>query len=142
MADVERTQNRIYLKEDRYDNPKETYKVLARMVKESRGIREGSSVCDFGCAAGEFLFFLSKQFPTGRYWGCDIFPELIQKARERVPGVEFETGSILNRALLPEGSIDVAFALGVISIFDEFETSLENLLYWTKKGGYIYPRPI
>jgi len=138
VSDVERTQNRIYLKENRYDNPNETYKVFARMVKESGAIRQGSNVCDIGCAAGEFLYFLRKEFPGAHYWGCDVFGELVQKARAVVPDVQFEVGSILDRDLLPANSVDVAFALGVISIFDEFETSLSNLLHWTKKNGCIY----
>jgi len=148
MSNVESTQNRIYLAENRYDNPKETYKVLARMTRESGGVEPGAKVCDFGCAAGEFLYFIRKQFPGGAYWGCDIYPELIEKAREHVSGVEFKTGSILDKNLLPQGSVDLAFVLGVISVFDQFEPSIDNLLHWTKKGGRIYilglfnPHPI
>lgn len=37
-----------------------------------------------------------------------------------------------------ENQIDMAFLIGVHSIFDEFETCFNNLIKWTKPGGRVY----
>ena len=54
--DFRRTHDQhVYLGEDRYDEPKEIFKVLAGLAKYTGALREGTTVCDFGCATGEFL---------------------------------------------------------------------------------------
>ena len=139
MITVQRTQDKkIYLNEDRYERPLEVFKMVVRHVKRSGGVKPGARVCDFGCAAGEFLFYLTRECPGGDYTGYDVVPELLERAHEKVAGVEFREGSVLDRSLVPEASIDVAFMVGVHSIFDAFEPCLSNLLVWTKPKGRIY----
>lgn len=136
---IQRTHDKIvYLKENRYDQPKEIFKILFARARQSGVLRCGSVVSDFGCAAGEFLYYLRGSSPSANYYGYDVIPELLEKAKEKVPGIEFRFGSVLDKTLLPPASVDVAFMTGVLSIFDEFETPLANLLSWTKKGGAIY----
>jgi hypothetical protein len=60
------------------------------------------------------------QEPAATYWGYDVVPELLAKAREKVPGVTFSQGSVLERSLLTNGSLDVAFMIGAHEIFDDF----------------------
>lgn len=134
-----RTHDRdLYLGEDRYEEPKEMFKSLVELVRQSGGVSDGARVCDLGCAAGEFLYHLQRQFPEGEYHGYDVVPELLAKARRLAPAVEFGDGSVLDRELLPAASFDLTFMLGVHCIFDEFETSLGNLLHWTRPGGRAY----
>src|SRR3990167_37337 len=83
---------KIYLEEDRYDKPKEIFKILGNLALQSGVLKEGSKVGDFGCASGEFLYYLSQRYPTAKYYGYDVVPDLVEKARERVPGVEFFHG--------------------------------------------------
>lgn len=128
----------LYLREDRYDNPKEVSKTLAQMATTSGLLRPGNIVRDFGCAGGEFLYYLSSICPEAHYYGYDIQPELVLRARERVLGVEFQVGSVLDEMLLPEGVSDISYMLGVHTYFDDFEPSFRNLLRWTRKGGRIY----
>ncbi|MBM4294440.1 MAG: class I SAM-dependent methyltransferase [Deltaproteobacteria bacterium] len=128
----------VYLKEDRYENPKEIFKLLADMVRRSGLKLSGSVICDIGCATGEFIYFLKKQFPESNYIGIDIEPDLINKACQNVKGVEFKIGSVLDQKILPHSSIDIAFLNGVHSIFDDFKDLLFNLLHWTRPGGRIF----
>lgn len=142
-VNVQRTHDKeIYLKEDRYEKPKEIFKVMADLVRHDQVITTDCLVCDFGCAAGEFLYYLVRQFPEAQYTGFDVVPELIEKAREKLPDVRFQSGSVLDRSILPESSVDVAFLLGVLSIFDEFEPCISNMLYWVRPGGRIYVKGI
>lgn len=136
---VQRTHDKaVYLQEDRYEHPKEIFKMIFRQVQASGGLRSGEMACDFGCAAGEFLYYLHREAPQARYTGFDIVPELLEKARTRVPGPEFRLGSVLDRGLLPEASIDVALMVGVHEIFDDFRPSFSHLLRWTRPGGRIF----
>lgn len=128
----------VYLNEDRYENPKEIFKTVHRYAKSGKSLRPGAIVGDFGCAAGEFLYYLRSQEPAARYCGYDVVPELLAKAREKVYGCDFKEGSVLDQALLSGGSLDVAFMVGVHEIFDDFVPAVSNLLYWTRPGGSIY----
>ena len=136
---VKRTHDKeIYLKEDRYAQPKEYFKVIAGLMQESGVMQKGSRICDVGCAAGEFLYYLVEQFPMAQFYGYDIVEDLLVKARGKVPRAVFEHGSVLDRNLLEGESFDVIFLLGVHQIFDEFETCIGNVLSWLRKGGRAY----
>ena len=137
--EVRRTHDlEVYLKEQRYEEPKELFKILAGIVKRSGAMVEGSRVFDFGCAAGEFLYYMRKEFPSAKYIGYDVVPELIDAARQKVQGVDFRLGSVTEAQLLTCDSIDVAFMAGVHSIFDEFESCFSNLFRWVRPGGRLY----
>ena len=139
MTRIERTHDKqIYLAEEHYERPREIEKMILSRVAEHGGIPAGATVCEFGCAAGEFLLHLQRQAPAASYTGYDVVPEFLEKARARVLGPAFLPGSVLDRGLRPEASIDIAFMIGVHSIFDDIETSLSNLLHWTRPGGRVY----
>lgn len=136
---VDRTHDlEIYLHEDRYERSKEYHKHLAQLAIESRALRQGCSVGDFGCATGEFLYHLSRRFPDACYTGYDVAAELLAMGRERVPWVTFVQGNVLDRNLALHEAHDVTFMMGVHPVFDEFETCFSNMLYWTRPGGTVY----
>ena len=53
-----RTHDKLYLKENRYDRPKEMFKFIFKKSFIKKNANE--VIGDFGCAAGEFLYFLNK----------------------------------------------------------------------------------
>jgi hypothetical protein len=53
-----RTHDKLYLKENRYKKPKEIFKFIYNLIKKSNHNKNKKVITDFGCAAGEFLFFL------------------------------------------------------------------------------------
>jgi len=135
---VQRTHDKLYLTENRYEKPKEMFSVVANLAIASGALQERSSIVDAGCAAGEFLYYLVNTMPNAVYKGFDILPELIEKAKSKVTGVSFFTGSVLDESTLLESSVDTMFLLGVHSIFDDFRTCFANMIRWTRKGGYVY----
>lgn len=146
---ADRTHDRdLYLRESRYEEPKEIFKFLVRLMRESGVPADGAAVGDIGCAAGEFLYYLAREFPHARLTGYDVVPELLEKARIHVPEAEFRLGSVLDANLVREGSLDVALLVGVHSIFDEVETCFSNVLRWTRRGGralvfgFFNPAPV
>ena len=53
------------------------------------GIASGDSVLDLGCGFGDYLLYCRQRSLDVRYTGIDINPLMIEKAKERLPGVEF-----------------------------------------------------
>ena len=135
---IQRSHDSFYLNENRYDEPKELFKFIMDRAVSNNVSFEEKSLCDYGCAAGEFLFYINKLFPKAKLSGFDILPELIEKCAIYVPSASLEVGSVLETNSERENSSDISFLVGVHSIFDEFEDCFKNLISWTKPGGKIY----
>jgi len=135
---VQRTHDEFYLDENRYNEPKEMFKFIAKNAFHQDENNSDLSVCDFGCAAGEFLYYLNTILPDITFDGVDLLPSLLEKAAKYVPSVKFQQGSVLDSNCKEENQYDKSFLIGVHSIFDEFETCFSNLVKWTKPGGSVY----
>lgn len=131
-----RDHDKLYLSEHRYDQPKEAFKFMVRCAEAGGpALSAGALVCDIGCAAGEFAYYLRQTWPHVQVAGYDLLPELVARAREMVPGATFQAGSVLDPALMAHASADVIFMAGVLSIFDDYKVALSNVLSWLKPGG-------
>jgi SAM-dependent methyltransferase len=135
---VQRTHDAFYLDENRYSEPKEMFKFIAEHAFVQSESNSSLSICDFGCAAGEFLYYLNSILPKANLTGVDVMPVLLSKAAKFVPSAEFKEGSVLDGSFGSESLYDKSFLIGVHSIFDEFETCFTNLVKWTKPGGCVY----
>lgn len=136
---IQRTHDSLYLKEDRYEQVKDSFRFVADLAQASGVLaRPGAGAADFGCAAGEFLYYLRRLWPDVALTGYDLLPELLDKAGQRVPGVAFVQGSVLDPALAPASGADVTFLVGVHTIFDDFRPVFDNLIGWTRPGGRAY----
>lgn len=125
----------IYLDENRYDEPKEYFKFVDEFIREQKNL---STAVDVGCAAGEFLYFLNKRHPAVKSVGVDIMPALLEKARRVLHGGDFREGNAVVRETLPNERFDAVFSLGVLSIFDDMELVVDNLIDLCADGGRIY----
>jgi len=58
------------------------------------GIKKGKKmrVADIACGSGEFLEFLSKEFPDLELYGLDISPEAVNIARRKIPSARIVVG--------------------------------------------------
>ena len=137
MKKITRTHDSLYLKENRYEEPKQVHMDIISNIKTKENINDDIIISDFGCAAGEFVYALRKNFPKAKIEGYDVLDELIEKAKIEVPNVDFFVGSIIDREMCKREHANVALCLGVLPIFDTFENIINNLLYWTKSGGVI-----
>jgi SAM-dependent methyltransferase len=142
MKKIVRTHDLLYLKEERYEKSKELHEKISQDIIVSRANKKAGKnrvrILDAGCAAGEFLFLLRKRFPEADIEGFDLLEPLVSKAKLRVKDVKVFEGDILKRETAPLEHADVITCTGVLSIFDEFETCIENLLAWAKPGGTVY----
>lgn len=136
--EVRRSHDALYLEENRYTEPKEMFKFIVNHAFDTNERTSDLSICDFGCAAGEFLYYLNRIHPTANFEGIDVMASLIEKAEKFVPSAKYTEGSVLDSLVKAENSFDKSFLIGVHSIFDEFETCFNNLIKFTKPGGGVY----
>src|SRR5215207_4916140 len=68
----------------------------------------GRRVLDAGCGAGRNAVWLAER--RADVVGLDVSPEMLRRARERVPGASFSVADLAEPLELADGSIDVAVA--------------------------------
>ena len=112
------------------------FKVLEKFIKKNN-FNEDFKICDIGCATGEFLYYISNQFPKCKITGIDVSEKLLEKAKQVIPSGEFIKESI-EKPLELKQKFDVTNMNGVLSIFDDPEPILENCLKLTKDGGTVF----
>tara|TARA_B100001105_G_C22391610_1_gene444651 strand:- start:63 stop:788 length:726 start_codon:yes stop_codon:yes gene_type:complete len=134
-----RNHDKFYLNENRKDAPKEQFKFLFKKSLEGKNFND-LKICDIGCATGDFLYYLSNSIKDAEFFGIDIREDLLAKAKQEVSDCNFILGDISDSKTLPKMQFDIAYMTGVLSIFDDCETVLENFLGLIKpKGiGYIF----
>lgn len=65
--------------------------ILARFAGLTR---DNGVICDIGCGPGHIGLFLSRQ--GGNVIGIDLAAEMLEQARARCPGIEFQQGDMLS----------------------------------------------
>jgi SAM-dependent methyltransferase len=85
-------------------------------------VMPGSSVLEVGCGLGDLLASLN----ASRAVGIDISPRMIELARERHPGLEFQVVDVEHDPL-PEGPFDVIVLSDVVGHLRDIERALERL---------------
>lgn len=134
-----RTHDEFYAKVDPKAPPKDSFIQIANLIDDyKKRISSNLNVVDFGCATGAFVNYLSSRFPNDEIIGYEYLETLIKVGKENYPNIQITQGSILVKDSLPESSVDVLTVLGVISIFDELEPIIHNLVHWIKPGGKLF----
>ena len=76
---------------------------------------EGKSILDIGCGVGSLVDFLTKRkIKNFDYFGIDIVPAMIEKAKINYPGYQFECRDILKDKL--DRKFDYVVLSGIFSI--------------------------
>ena len=126
----------IYLKEERYEEPKEAFKLLGRMIG-AHVLPAEPRVLDAGCATGELLFYLRKVFPEARLAGLDVSQSLLDRCADTLPGVQLYQGSIADTTAAPAATFDVVTMSGVLCCLDDPAPALDAALSWLAAGGLL-----
>lgn len=100
----------------------------------------GSSVLDFGCAAGPMLRVIRTRRPDLVLWGCDIDPLAIDWCRRHLPGsLRLFTNTTAPHLPLPDGSFDLVYAGSVLThILHVADAWLLELARILRPGGVLY----
>jgi SAM-dependent methyltransferase len=130
----EKHQDYIYINENYYKDPKESFLFIHKIINENHHV---PSVLDLGCARGEFLYYLKNNIEYERLAGIDYSYKLINEAKkfDGLNGVEFEVGSADNFNL--NSKFDVVVMSGVLSYFNDIYKVFECMKNHLKSGGKI-----
>ena len=90
---------------------------------------------DIGCGPGNSTELLVGRFPTARVSGLDSSPDMLDKARARLPGLIFEQADVA--AWHPNERFDLIFANAVLQWLPDHQGLLTRLVSFLKSGGCL-----
>lgn len=130
--------NDIYLKEDRFDKPKETHKQILETIKTHYSV-EYETALDCGCATGEMIYMISKLYPKMKFEGFDISSDMISFAKSKQNNINFfvENLSTPYATWDYKPKADLVICAGVLQIFDDYELILKNLIQCANSNSLI-----
>jgi ubiquinone/menaquinone biosynthesis C-methylase UbiE len=114
-----------------------------RELVASMQLRAGMTVADVGTGVGYMLPFLDAAVgPTGRLIAEDIFPDFLDKARERaaknsLTNVDFVLGTETDPKL-PAGKVDTVLVLDTYHHFDYPAKMLAGIAQGLAPGGRLF----
>ena len=105
--ETRRTHDSLYLNESRYENTKRLFEFIV-----NKSINKGqndsiTSICDVGCAAGEFLYYLNSLSDNYNLTGLDVMKELLDKSKKYVPNATYVQGSVMDEYNFLENQFDI-----------------------------------
>lgn len=127
-------ENAFYANEDRREEPKEYFQLINDILKDENWF----SLCDVGCATGDFLWYMRKVYGASRKMvGVDNYDVLRNIAQKRLSDCQFYKGDIWTGEGLPNEKYDIVCMSGVLYLFDRFERVIDNLLKITNTSGVL-----
>jgi trans-aconitate methyltransferase len=124
-----------YLLDSDYENPKESYKHVLRLIQSSSVPPE--NLLDVGCASGAFLKFVQKNLPQIKLWGLDHSAKLLEKAQACVPGPTYVFCPLEESSSKIRERFHVVTSMGVFGCLNEIEPGLTELLGLVSRPGRI-----
>ena len=134
MKKALRLHDKFYLKENRYEKPKDSFKFILRTLKKDINKKRFYKVLDIGCSAGELIYQLEKKHKNLSIVGCDIRKDLLNKARKHVSKkTKLIKLDINANKINYNEKFDIIICNGVISILNELKNFRKNILKLLKK---------
>lgn len=132
-----------YISQDHHSFVKENFRMLGNFIEEKVRLGQlpkNAHVLDIGCATGALIAYLSARFPKFCFRGLDPAEELLVIAKEKLPNIDFDTGSAERLCEIYQEKFDLLLCFGVIGILDDIsaKTVFEQMISICKSPGCIY----
>ena len=127
----------------RFENESRDIYAKRQDIVRAVGLRPGDAVADIGAGTGLFTLLFAEQVgPKGTVYAVDIGPAFLKYIAEQAEkhGYEEVITSVLNTqdsAMLPSGSIEVAFICDTYHHFDHPEKMLASIHRALRPGGRL-----
>ena len=90
---------------------------------------------DIGCGPGNSTELIARRYPEATVAGIDTSPDMLEKARGRLPEVAFTHGDVATFAAEPPA--DLLFANAVLQWLPDHQTLLPRLMESLAPGGVL-----
>lgn len=104
--------------------------LLARVPLESPG-----RAVDLGCGPGNSTELIARRYPGASLAGVDTSPDMLEKARARLPDVSFILGDIAH--FRAEPAADLLYANAALQWLPDHESLLPKLMESLAPGGVL-----
>ena len=108
-------------------------RILSAAFIDKKKIKLG----DIGGAAGEFGNYISAELPAIDVINLEYNDDLVSASLERFPNLSAIKFDVLDGNALEKNSFDAFTMLGVLSIFDDYEKVVSNIVAWLRPGGRL-----
>jgi trans-aconitate 2-methyltransferase len=106
--------------------------LLARIGADNPG-----RVVDLGCGPGHLTRLLAERWPEARVEGLDSSPEMVERARATVPGLEFAIGDLRAWVSEPGEPVDVLVSNATLQWLPGHLDLLPGLVAAVAPGGWL-----
>ena len=94
-----------------------------------------ATVVDLGCGPGNLTALLADRWPGADVRGVDSSPEMIAKARDAQPGIDFQVGDL--RGWRPDEPVDVLVSNATLQWLPDHLDLLPDLVTAVRRGGWL-----
>ena len=134
----------LHMPEDHMDELYNSKNFLVKYVHRNRlknlvktlPNEDGLKVLDAGCGEGHLLELLIKRNKNNIYYGIDLTPEALKKAKERCPDVRFIEGD-LSKIDIEDSFFDFIICTETLEHVDAYQKVINEFKRLLKPGGYL-----